>query len=113
MKTSVPLVFFFEYFEQRPSFYFALLQAIAQGKRKLSEIVNATGISQPAANKYLAVLGDLKIVERELPITEEKTLKSKKGLYRIQDEFFRFWFRFVFPGEENWKWEGSRKLSGA
>jgi AAA+ ATPase superfamily predicted ATPase len=73
------------------------LQAIAQGKRKLSEIVNATGISQPAANKYLAVLGDLKIVERELPITEEKALKSKKGLYRIQDEFFRFWFRFVFP----------------
>ena len=82
---------------REPRYYFALLQAIAQGKRKLSEIVNATGISQPAANKYLAVLGDLKIVERELPITEEKALKSKKGLYRIQDEFFRFWFRFVFP----------------
>jgi len=82
---------------REPRYYFALLQAIAQGKRKLSEIVNATGIRQPAANKYLAVLGDLKIVERELPITEEKALKGKKGLYRIQDEFFRFWFRFVFP----------------
>lgn len=82
---------------REPRYYFALLQAIAQGKRKLSEIVNATGITQPVANKYLGVLGDLKIVERELPVTEEKALKSKKGLYRIQDEFFQFWFKFVFP----------------
>lgn len=82
---------------REPRYYFALLQAIAQGKRKLSEIVNATGISQPVANKYLGVLSDLKIVERELPVTEKTPLKSKKGLYRITDEFFHFWFRFVFP----------------
>jgi AAA+ ATPase superfamily predicted ATPase len=50
------------------------------GKRKLSEIVNATGITLTSANKYLGVLSDLKLVERELPITEEKPLKSKKGL---------------------------------
>jgi len=82
---------------REPRYYFALLQALAQGKRKLSEIVNATGITQPVANKYLGVLGELKIVERELPLTEEKALKSKKGLYRIQDEFFQFWFKFIFP----------------
>ncbi len=78
-------------------FYFAILQSIAQGKRKLSEIVNATGITLTSANKYLGVLSDLKLVERELPVTEEKPLKSKKGLYRITDKFFQFWFRFVFP----------------
>ena len=82
---------------REPRYYFALLQAIAHGKRKLSEIVNATGITQPMANKYLGVLADLKIVEREVPVTEEKPLKSKKGLYMIVEEFFRFWFRFVFP----------------
>ncbi|MDZ7333153.1 MAG: ATP-binding protein [candidate division KSB1 bacterium] len=82
---------------REPRFYFALLQAIAQGKRKLSEIVNATGIAQSFANKYLGVLMDLKIVSKELPITEEKPLKSKKGLYRIADEFFQFWFKYVFP----------------
>lgn len=82
---------------REPRYYFAMLQAIAHGKRKLSEIVNATGINQPVANKYLSVLADLKIVERELPVTEEKPLKSKKGLYRITDEFFLFWFRFIFP----------------
>lgn len=82
---------------REPRYYFALLQAIAQGKRKLAKIANATGMTQAIANKYLGVLADLKIVERELPVTEEKPLKSKKGLYRIIEEFFLFWFRFVFP----------------
>lgn len=82
---------------REPRYYFALLQAIANGKRKLSEIVNATGIMQPVANKYLGILSGLKIVEREIPVTEEKPLKSKKGLYRITDEFFQFWFKFIFP----------------
>ncbi len=82
---------------REPRFYFALLHAIAQGKRKLSEIVNSTGLSQTLANKYLGVLADLRIVEREVPVTEEKPFKSKKGLYRISEEFFNFWFKFVFP----------------
>ncbi len=82
---------------REPRYYFSLLQAVAQGKRKLSEIINATGISQPVANKYLGVLSDLDIVEREVPVTEAKPLKSKKGLHRIKDEFFQFWFGYVFP----------------
>jgi AAA+ ATPase superfamily predicted ATPase len=82
---------------REPRYYFALLQAISQGKRKLSEIVNATGLTQSHANKYLGVLADLHIVEREVPVTEATPLKSKKGLYRINDEFCRFWFRFVLP----------------
>ena len=49
------------------------------------------------ANKYLGILSDLKIVVREIPVTEEKPLKSKRGLYRIADEFIRFWFKFIFP----------------
>jgi AAA+ ATPase superfamily predicted ATPase len=82
---------------REPRYYFSLLQAIAAGKQKLSEIVNATGISQPTANKYLTVLSDLKIVTRDVPVTEEKPFKSKRGLYRMRDEFFQFWFKFVFP----------------
>ncbi len=81
---------------REPRYYFALLQAIASGKRKLSEIVNSTGINQPTANKYLSVLSDLRIVEREIPVTEQMPHKSKKGLYRISDEFFQFFFKFVF-----------------
>jgi AAA+ ATPase superfamily predicted ATPase len=41
-----------------------------------------------ACDKYLGVLSDLDIVEREVPVTEDKPVKSKKGVYRIKDEFF-------------------------
>jgi len=82
---------------REPRFYFSLLKALALGKRRLGEMVNATGLPQPTANKYLSVLIDLDLIEREIPVTEEKPYKSKKGLYRIKDEFINFWFRYVFP----------------
>lgn len=82
---------------REPRYYFSILQAISQGKRKLSEIVNSTGIATQVANKYLSVLIDLNIIKKELPITEKTPLKSKKGLYFIADYFFNFWFQYVFP----------------
>ena len=58
--------------------------------------MNATGLAQAFANKYLAVLIDLHVITKELPVIEEKPYKSKKGLYRITDEFFQFWFKYIF-----------------
>ena len=42
---------------REPRYYFALLQAMAQGKRKLSEIVNATGILSRPPISILASWG--------------------------------------------------------
>ncbi len=82
---------------REPRVYFAILSAIAAGKRKLSEILNAAALAPQTAGKYLGVLQDLGLVVREVPITEKRPDKSKRGLYRIQDPFVRFWFRFVLP----------------
>ncbi|MFA5248293.1 MAG: ATP-binding protein [Patescibacteria group bacterium] len=77
--------------------YLAILRSIALGKRKLSEIVNEVGLDKSTANKYLSVLINLRLVEREVPITEDKPDKSRKGLYKISDNFFVFWFQYIFP----------------
>jgi AAA+ ATPase superfamily predicted ATPase len=45
----------------------------------------------------LKTLIDLDIVEREVPVTEPNPEKSKKGLYKIKDNYLRFWFAFVYP----------------
>ncbi|MBF0546737.1 MAG: ATP-binding protein [Candidatus Riflebacteria bacterium] len=82
---------------REPRYYFALLQSIALGKRKLGEIVNSCGLTLATANKYLGILADLGIVEREIPVTEKMPLKTKKGLYRITEPFIAFWFKYVFP----------------
>lgn len=82
---------------REPKIYLSLLRAISFGKRKLSEIVNDTGIESAVATKYLHTLANLHIIEREIPITEKHPEKSRKGLYRINDNFFRFWFQYIFP----------------
>lgn len=82
---------------QEPRNYFALLQAIAQGKTRLNEISQATGMERGPASRYLAILQDLHLVERRVPVTERQPDKSRRGLYRLRDPFLAFWFRFVAP----------------
>ena len=77
--------------------YFSLLKTIALGKRKLSEIASYLGLKQTNLPKYLKVLMDLDLIEREVPVTETFPEKSKNGLYRLTDNFLAFWFRFIYP----------------
>lgn len=75
--------------------YFGVLSAIAAGHHKFGEIVNATHLPAGHVTKYLGVLQALGFVRRDVPATEAKPEKSKRGLYRIADPFVRFWFRHV------------------
>jgi len=82
---------------REPRNYFVILKAIAQGKRKLSEIINETGFEKSLVARYLDILRSLGFVEKDVPVTEKYPEKSKQGLYRLHDKFFTFWFKFVFP----------------
>jgi len=81
--------------------YFSLIRAIAAGNHKLSAISSAIGVKQTNLTKYLRTLIDLDIVERQTPITESNPEKSKRGLYRIKDNFIDFWFKFIYPERGN------------
>ena len=76
---------------------FSVLKTIAAGNRKLSKIATVMNVKQTSLSKYLSVLSELDLIEREVPITEENPEKSKKGLYFIKDNFIKFWFRFIYP----------------
>lgn len=77
--------------------YFSLLRTIAAGNSKLSAVATSLGVPQTSLTKYLKTLIDLDILEREVPITEDNPEKSKKGQYRIKDNYLRFWFAFIYP----------------
>lgn len=77
--------------------YFSVIKSIAAGNQKLSKIAGALELKQTGLTKYLKTLIDLDILEREVPITEESPEKSKRGLYKIKDNFILFWFKFVYP----------------
>lgn len=77
--------------------YFSLIKAIAAGNSKLSAISTVLETKATSLTKYLKTLIDLDILEREVPVTEDNPEKSKKGLYKIKDNYLRFWFAFVYP----------------
>jgi len=82
---------------REPRTYASLLHAIAGGATRLNEISQRVGLDATSVNKYLSVLRELGLVKRETPITERAPQKSKKGLYKIADNYIKFWFRFVLP----------------
>lgn len=80
-----------------PSRYFSVLQAIAGGRTRMNEIAQSAGIAASSISFYLNTLQEMGLVERVVPATEGQSHKSKRGIYRLLDHYFRFWFRFVFP----------------
>lgn len=77
---------------REPAVYNAVITAIASGKSKLSEIATTVGMETGLCSKYISNLIMLGIIKRETPVTEPN---SKRPVYLIDDQFFRFWYTFV------------------
>lgn len=75
-----------------PARYNAVIQAMASGVGRLSEIADSAGLERTAVMGYLKSLIELGIVEREEPVMDAN---RKKVRYRISDNLFKFWYRFV------------------
>jgi len=79
---------------REPYVYNSIISAIAQGATKLNEIALKTGEETNKCGRYLKSLFDLKIVEKQAPITENT---ERNGIYRLTDNLFRFWYKYVLP----------------
>ena len=85
---------------REPRNYFSILRAIAQGRTRLNEITQASGVGEvTAVARYLDILQQMHLITRRVPATENQPEKSKKGIYQIDDHFLRFWFRYVQPNQ--------------
>ena len=80
---------------REPAVFTSVMRAIAGGANKQGEIANAVGVSVSSLGFYLKTLISLGLVERTVPFGESE--RSKRGIYRISDPVFAFWFRFVAP----------------
>jgi len=85
---------------REPRNYFSILRAIAQGKTRLNEITQSSGVGEvTTVSRYLDILQQMRLIVRNVPATESQPEKSKKGLYQIDDHFLRFWFRYIHPNQ--------------
>jgi uncharacterized protein len=84
-----------EFTNPRP--YLSILKAIGLGRTRFSEIVSETGISSTALPGYLNTLLELRLIKKEIPVTEKVPETSKTSTYSLSDSFLRFYFSFIYP----------------
>ncbi len=77
---------------REPAIYTAIITAIATGASRMSEISSKVSENTNVCSIYLKNLVSLGIVQKETPYGEKS---SKKSIYSIEDNMFRFWYRFV------------------
>ncbi len=77
---------------REPAIYNAVIAAIATGCSKLNEIASRISEETSVCSAYIKNLINLGIIKKETPYGDPS---SRKTIYSIEDNMFRFWYRFV------------------
>ena len=77
---------------REPAIYNAVITAIATGASKMNEISGKIDEDTSVCATYIKNLISLGIVKKEMPYGEKS---GRKTIYSIEDNMFRFWYRFV------------------
>lgn len=77
---------------REPTLYNAIITAIATGASRMAEISTKVGEDTSVCATYLKNLIALGLIQKETPYGEKV---SRKSIYAIDDNMFRFWYRFV------------------
>ncbi len=81
------------------SIYNSIIEAVALGSTRLNDISQKSLVDDTSKTSvYLKNLIELGIVEREFSVDVKlkEHANSNRGIYRLTDNFFRFWYAFGF-----------------
>lgn len=82
---------------REPNVYNSIFEAIASGASRLNDISMKIHEESYKCSKYIDTLRNLKLIEKLTPCGESES--SKKSLYAIKDNFYNFWYHFVFANK--------------
>jgi len=80
---------------REPAMYNSIIAAVATGASRLNDISTKINEDTAKTSKYIKTLLDLKILRRDVPFGENPE-RSRRSLYKIADNCYRFWYKFVF-----------------
>lgn len=92
---------------REPALYNAVITAIATGASRMAEISTKIGEDTSVCTAYLKNLIALGLIKKEMPYGEKT---SRKSIYAIDDNMFRFWYRFI-PGNSSMIARGAADLA--
>ena len=75
-------------------FYKNIMLAINSGASNLNKITDKVGEEAAKVSKYISVLINLGFIKKEIPCGEKE--KSRNTLYSICDNYFAFYFAFIY-----------------
>src|SRR3989338_6462440 len=93
LRDEVEFLLKYEFTETRT--YKLILEAIANGKATVGEIRDFVGVKRTNISPYLRNLLEVRLIKREIPVTE--SARTRQGRYCLADNFRRFWFRYIYP----------------
>lgn len=76
---------------REPAIYNSIISVISKGATKQNEIASSVGAESNRITSYLKNLISLEIIEKISPVESH----GKKVLYKMKDNLFRFYFRFI------------------
>lgn len=94
---------------REPLFYNSILLSVSEGATKISEVASKVYEENTKVSKYLETLKELRIITKTVAYGEKAN--SKKGVYFIKDNYFKFWYRFIFSSESKINLLGERQTA--
>ena len=82
---------------REPAVYNSIFEALATGSSRLNDIAQKIHEEQSKCSKYITTLKNMKLVDKVTPAGEKAS--GKKSIYQITDNFFLFWYHFIFANK--------------
>lgn len=94
---------------REPNIYNSILEAIARGYNRLVEIADCIHEEKSKCSKYILTLMAIRLVEKRVPCGEKES--SRKSIYVLADNFYRFWYRYLFTNKSYYDLLGVKDAS--
>lgn len=79
---------------REPVIYNSILEAVSNGCNRITEIADRIHEEKSKCSKYILTLQSMRLLQKCVPCGE--TAAGKKGIYEITDNYYKFWYRYVF-----------------
>lgn len=89
--------------------YNSIFEVIAEGASRLNDISLKTHEESQKCAKYISTLQTIQLIERITPCGDDAS--SRKSLYKIADNFYLFWYRFVFANRSYYEMLGDEEAA--
>jgi len=90
---------------REPAIYNSILEAVSNGCNRVTEISDRIHEEKGKCSKYILTLQSICLLQKSVPCGEPET--SKKAIYEIADNYYKFWYRYVFTNRNYYEMLGT------